>query len=117
GVYTVPSPARLRAKAGEGGVFASGSVLERSATRFETTELEPFFVKGKAKPVQAWAVGPPIGPPKHAAAEEHPLRGRDDELAMLHAAMNDARAGRVRAVMLRGEAGIGKTRLLDEVLT
>jgi class 3 adenylate cyclase/tetratricopeptide (TPR) repeat protein len=114
---TVNLAARLMAKAGEREVFASGSVLERSATRFETTELEPFFVKGKAKPVQAWAVGPPIGRPKHAAAEEHPLRGRDDELAMLHAAMNDARAGRVRAVMLRGEAGIGKTRLLDEVLT
>jgi class 3 adenylate cyclase/predicted ATPase len=114
---TVNLAARLMAKAGEREVFASGAVLERSATRFETTELEPFFVKGKAKPVQAWAVGAPAGRPKRAAAEDHPLRGRDEELAMLHAAMNDARAGRVRAVMLRGEAGIGKTRLLDEVLT
>ncbi len=109
--------ARLMAKAGEREIFASGSVLERSATRFETTELEPFYVKGKAKPVQAWAVGHPIGRPKHAAAEEHPLRGRDTEMAMLRAAMNDARAGRRRAVLLRGEAGLGKTRLLDEVLT
>ena len=114
---TVNLAARLMAKAGEHELFASGSVLERSATRFETTELEPFFVKGKAKPIQAWAVGSPIGRPKHATADDHPLRGRDEELAMLRAAMNDARAGRVHAVMLRGEAGIGKTRLLDEVLT
>ena len=114
---TVNLAARLMAKAGEREVFASGSVLERSATRFETTELEPFYVKGKAKPVQAWSVGRPIGRPKHLAAEEHALRGRDDEMAMLHAAMNEARAGRRRAVLLRGEAGLGKTRLLDEVLT
>jgi class 3 adenylate cyclase/tetratricopeptide (TPR) repeat protein len=114
---TVNLAARLMAKAGEREIYASGSVLERSATRFETTELEPFYVKGKAKPVQAWAVGYPIGRPKHAAAEEHPLRGRDDEMAMLHAAMNDARAGHRRAVLLRGEAGLGKTRLLDEVMT
>jgi tetratricopeptide (TPR) repeat protein/predicted Ser/Thr protein kinase len=42
--------------------------------------------------------------------------GRDDELAALEAAFEDVRAGRGRVVLVEGEAGIGKTRLLDEAL-
>ncbi len=108
--------ARLMAKAGPGQVFATAAVLESSATRFETTELEPFMVKGKARPVQAWAVGPRIGRPKRTAAEDLPLTGRDDELGLLSEAQDTARAGRRRTVVLQGEAGLGKTRLLDALL-
>ena len=50
--------ARLMAKAEPGLIYATADVLDRSNTLFETTELEPFAVKGKAKPVNAWAVGP-----------------------------------------------------------
>ncbi len=42
--------ARLMAKAGPGQIYATADVLDRSNTLFETTELEPFAVKGKAKP-------------------------------------------------------------------
>ncbi|TMG83928.1 MAG: adenylate/guanylate cyclase domain-containing protein, partial [Betaproteobacteria bacterium] len=49
--------ARLMAKAEPGKIYATGDVLERSTTQFETTKLEPFVVKGKAEPVQAWSVG------------------------------------------------------------
>jgi predicted ATPase len=40
--------------------------------------------------------------------------GRDAELAVLMAGLDDARAGRGRFVALVGEAGIGKTRTLEE---
>jgi DNA-binding CsgD family transcriptional regulator len=40
--------------------------------------------------------------------------GRADELAFLHARALDARAGSSCAIVVTGEAGIGKTRLLDE---
>jgi hypothetical protein len=43
------------------------------------------------------------------------LVGRDDELMMLQAALDAARSGRPTIVLLTGEAGIGKTRLADEV--
>ncbi|MGH8827245.1 MAG: BTAD domain-containing putative transcriptional regulator, partial [Jiangellaceae bacterium] len=43
-----------------------------------------------------------------------PMLGRDDEMAMLLAAYDDAAAGRARVVLLTGEAGIGKTRLAAE---
>ncbi|MER6349969.1 ATP-binding protein [Streptomyces sp. NPDC001595] len=43
-----------------------------------------------------------------------PLTGRDDELARLAGALGRARAGDPRAVLVAGDAGVGKTRLLDE---
>lgn len=41
--------------------------------------------------------------------------GRDDELARIAAAIADAAAERPRFVLVAGEAGIGKTRLVEEV--
>lgn len=43
--------------------------------------------------------------------------GRLDEVAQLHAAYEDAAAGRGRLLMLVGEPGIGKTRLTEEAAT
>lgn len=44
-----------------------------------------------------------------------PLVGRDDELARLTGVLERARAGEARAVIVAGDAGVGKTRTLDEV--
>ncbi len=49
-----------------------------------------------------------------AAPREYALCGRQDELERLDALWQRARAGEGRAVLLLGEAGIGKTRLFDE---
>ncbi|WP_225825474.1 helix-turn-helix transcriptional regulator [Streptomyces naphthomycinicus] len=44
-----------------------------------------------------------------------PLIGRDEELARLTGVLERAREGVPGAVLLAGDAGVGKTRLLDEV--
>ncbi len=44
-----------------------------------------------------------------------PLVGREDELARLTGVLDRARAGEARAVLVAGDAGVGKTRTLDEV--
>ena len=44
-----------------------------------------------------------------------PLVGRDDERARLVAAWHAAASGRPQLVLVTGEAGIGKTRLVDEL--
>lgn len=44
-----------------------------------------------------------------------PLIGRDDELSRLAGVLERARGGAARGVLIGGDAGVGKTRLLDEV--
>ncbi|MFJ6084806.1 AAA family ATPase [Streptomyces sp. NPDC092369] len=44
-----------------------------------------------------------------------PLIGRDDEVARLAGVLERARGGQAQAVLLAGDAGVGKTRVLDEL--
>ena len=54
--------ARVMAQAPQPGqLLATASVLDSSRTLFETDALEPFFVKGKRRPVTAFSVGPGAG--------------------------------------------------------
>src|ERR1700689_4974687 len=43
-----------------------------------------------------------------------PLRGREQELAVIHRRLSQVRAGTGCVVLVEGSAGLGKTRLLDE---
>ncbi|MEZ0233840.1 MAG: tetratricopeptide repeat protein, partial [Actinomycetota bacterium] len=112
---TVNLAARLMAKASRGEIYASGSVLDRSSTRFETSELEPFMVKGKAKPVQAWSLGAPKRGGSRDQAVTLSLVGRDEEIETLRSAVRDAWTGTVTLVEIVGEPGIGKSRLLSQL--
>ncbi len=113
---TVNLAARLMAKAPPGRIYATRGVLDRSRTQFETTELEPFSVKGKSQPVEAWDVGPACRA-VHAqnAKGVLPLVGREQEVAALRQAVARAEAGMGTLVEIVGETGSGKSRLLSEV--
>jgi DNA-binding CsgD family transcriptional regulator/tetratricopeptide (TPR) repeat protein len=50
-----------------------------------------------------------------AVRKQPQLRGRDRELDMLSSALASARTGRPAIVVVEGEAGLGKTRLVEEV--
>src|SRR5688572_10395172 len=49
------------------------------------------------------------------ATRSFPLLGRETELARLRAALQTAIAGTGRTFVVAGEAGIGKTRLVEEL--
>jgi len=104
--------ARVMSKAEPGQLLATRSVLDASTVAFETTELEPFLVKGKRDPVQAFLVGGVAGTKHAEAADELPLAGRTVELEVLEDALAGARAGHGKLLEIIGPPGIGKTRLL-----
>jgi class 3 adenylate cyclase len=109
--------ARLMAKAEPAApaeIYATADVLDRSKTTFETTELAPFNVKGKAELVHAWSIGRAKGSRARPAEEPRlPLTGRNAELGVIRKAFTSARGGEGRLVDVVGEAGVGKTRLLE----
>lgn len=106
--------ARLMANAEVGSIYATGDILERSDTLFQTVQLEPFTVKGKIAPVQAWSVGAAKGSrTRHVSLTKLPLTGRNAELGVIRKAFVSARGGAGRLIEVVGEAGMGKTRLLE----
>ena len=108
--------ARLMSAASPGEIYATPVVLEGSRTLFATTALEPFSVKGKAEPVQAFCVGEETGTRSTRTREELPFTGRDSELTRLLAALDRAHLGEGGTIAIVGDRGIGKTRLLQEAV-
>ena len=108
--------ARLMSAAPPGEIYATPVVLDGSRTLFSTTALEPFSVKGKAEPVQAFAVGEESGTRSARTREELPFTGRGEEVTQLNAALENARLGAGDAIAIVGDRGIGKTRLLQEAI-
>jgi class 3 adenylate cyclase/tetratricopeptide (TPR) repeat protein len=112
---TVNLAARLMAAAHPGELYATAPLLEQSHTLFATRALEPFLVKGKSQPVYAYAVGDAEGT-RATVASSLPFVGRAPELAWLRASHDAAMQGRGRVLVIEGDRGIGKTRLLHEHL-
>jgi class 3 adenylate cyclase/tetratricopeptide (TPR) repeat protein len=108
--------ARLMARAEPGHVYASVEALRRSRTPFPAEPLPPFLVKGKTVPVTAGRLSSAGTTTVPAAAEGPPFAGREEELAHLEEMLDGARAGHGFCVELVGPPGIGKSRLVDELL-
>jgi class 3 adenylate cyclase/tetratricopeptide (TPR) repeat protein len=104
--------ARVMGKAEPGQILAAQSVLDACSVTFETTELDPFMVKGKTLPVYASVIGRPLGAKSTADERELPMVGRDFETAILQRAVGAALQGEGSIVEIVGPPGIGKTRML-----
>ena len=108
--------ARLQAVAEPDTVVLSEATRAQLGRMFELEELGPFALKGFDKPVKAWGARGETGASSRSeaiyAGALTPLVGRDEELDLLLRRWRQAKSGEGRVVLLSGEAGIGKSRLL-----
>jgi class 3 adenylate cyclase/tetratricopeptide (TPR) repeat protein len=106
---------RLKDKAPTGEIFISDSVYRALAERVDCSEVGELAIKGLAKPVRAWRLRAFREP---ARSSRQAFVGRYRELRELEAALVRCRnTKRGRTIYIRGEAGIGKTRLVEQFRT
>ena len=111
--------ARLQALAAPGSVVISQATRRLVGGLFELTDLGPQRLKGFAEPLAAWRVeGEGRAEGRFEARQTAgltPLVGRDEEIALLLRRWQQAKDGEGHVVLLSGEPGIGKSRLVREV--
>jgi class 3 adenylate cyclase/predicted ATPase len=108
--------ARLQTLAAPGSVVISQATRRLVGGLFELADLGPQHLKGFAEPLAAWRVeGEGRAEGRFEAlhgARLTPLVGRDQELGLLLERWAWAKDGDGQVVLLAGEPGIGKSRLL-----
>jgi class 3 adenylate cyclase/tetratricopeptide (TPR) repeat protein len=114
--------ARLMAAASAGEVYVSRDLLETAGPSLCGRELPPMKVKGKEKPVavcvleEEKAVERQVYAWGRAGRARRRLFGRRRELALIHEKWAKAQDGSGSALLVEGDAGVGKTRLIEEAL-
>ncbi len=104
--------ARLQSLAPPGSILMGSVVAATLADRFDVVSRGPKELKGRAHAVEVFEL---LGEAKDApSVPSRPMLGRGDELARLGTAVHEVRSGRGQMVIILGEPGIGKTRLLQE---
>jgi class 3 adenylate cyclase/tetratricopeptide (TPR) repeat protein len=107
--------ARLMARAAPWQLLATPAILDHSVSMFTATPIPLFQVKGKTHPVAAFDVGSGRFARK-AILTDIPLFGREPEVTALQAALGAVRQGKGSLAEIAGEPGIGKSRLVAELV-
>jgi len=105
------------------GIAQADQVVISAATRallgehFDFEDLGAQTLKGLAEPVRAWRVVSELSADQRAEAaagpRDIPLVGRQEEIGLLLRAWEQSKKGYGQAVLVTGEPGIGKSRLVD----
>jgi class 3 adenylate cyclase/tetratricopeptide (TPR) repeat protein len=115
----VNTASRLCSIAGRNEILVSEETLRGLEPFFDAELIEPQQLKGKQRPILAYRVrGRSAAETRFDASALRGLAtfvGREEQLRELQQAVSNAVAGRGNALCLVGDAGIGKTRLLDEL--
>ncbi|HET9821002.1 MAG TPA: adenylate/guanylate cyclase domain-containing protein [Burkholderiaceae bacterium] len=102
---------RIQSLGNPGDVLASDVVHEQVERRVRATSLGKRELKGIDQPVRIWRIDALV---EEDAGAHTPFVGRAVERAQLQASLERVRRERrATGVLVRGEAGIGKTRLLE----
>ncbi|MGX0966934.1 class 3 adenylate cyclase [Bradyrhizobium japonicum] len=111
---------RLQSAAGPGEVAIAASTRRLLGQLFDTHALPDIAVKGLREPVSAWQVlGEAKGVSRFDARRADALSalvGRQEEIELLLRRWNQVKSGAGRVVLISGEPGIGKSRIVESVL-
>ena len=107
--------ARVQALAEPGTVLVTARVQRQIAGLFVAEERGTHALKGVPEPTVLFKLVRASGGGRRSAQRNlTPLVGRDDEMAMLLRRWERARQGDGQLVMIVGEPGLGKSRLIEE---
>ena len=103
----------LTAVADPGTIAVGDETARRLAQRFTIEPLDAVRAVGRTHPIGASKL---VGPREvRQPARPRPLVGRDGDVERVRAVAADLDAGRGQTLLLLGEPGIGKTRMLSEL--
>lgn len=111
--------ARLMQHAHSGQVLVNQNVRKATGENFTWEELPPLRVKGKSEPVTVFRLlgrQEPEGIRLHEPKYLLPMVGRDAELTLIEQRLEQALHGHGQIVGITAEAGMGKSRLIAEVI-
>jgi tetratricopeptide (TPR) repeat protein len=107
--------ARVQAAAEPGSVLITMNVQRQVAGLFIADERGAHELKGVSEPVQLFRIARASGAGRRSGARTlTPFVGRVEELKLLARRWERARAGDGQLVLIVGEPGLGKSRLVDE---
>lgn len=104
---------RIMRAAAPGTVAVHEETARRLGHRFSLEPLGAFSSEGRSEAVLAFMVVGPTRP--NRTPRPRPLVGRENEIDRLRAVVADVETGRGQILLLVGEPGIGKTRMLAEL--
>jgi predicted ATPase/class 3 adenylate cyclase len=111
--------ARLQGLATPNAVVISARTRHLLGGLFDCADLGVHQLKGFDEPVQAWQVLRPSAAESRFAARQAagltPLVGREHEIALLLDRWQQAKEGEGQVVLMGGEPGIGKSRIIREL--
>jgi tetratricopeptide (TPR) repeat protein len=114
---TINVASRLSSLAKAGEILVGHDTYRQAEGHFTFEDLEPTTLKGKTEPVQVHKVISPKERPitihRLSGLKAH-LIGRKAELTQLREAVEQLRKGRGRIFSICGDAGTGKSRLIEE---
>src|SRR5438034_2269283 len=111
---TVNTAQRIQAAAGPGEIYVSQASFRLTNREFAFREVGPIEIKGKEKPILVYALTGERSDGRPVIDVAAPLVGRWMELSRLDLAYQSCRLGHTEVVLVAGEPGIGKSRLLSE---
>ena len=114
---TVPLAARMEQSAAAGTILITRETRALAGDSIEANELPALTVKGFSKPVVVYQLQKVLSAVETATvAIRHPIVGRKSELGQFSSLVEECLdSGHGQAIYVRGEAGIGKTRLVEEM--